>query len=79
MKIRKEDKWKTTFKTRYGHFEYQVISFGLTNAPTSFQEFINKILTKKLNIFVIVNLDDILIYTDNDRDNHVTAVWWVLK
>ena len=48
--------------------------FGLTNAPASFQGYINKILVEKLDIFVIVYLDDILIYTDDDKDGHVAAV-----
>ena len=78
MKIREGDKWKTAFRTRYGYFEYQVMPFGLTNAPASFQGFINKILAEKLDIFVIVYLDDILIYTDDNRDGHIAAVWWVL-
>ena len=52
--------------------------FGLTNAPASFQEFINKILEEKLDIFVIVYLDDILIYTDDDRVGHIAAIPWVL-
>ena len=52
---------------------------GLTNAPASFQGYINKILAEKLDIFVIVYLDDILIYTDDDRDGRVAAVQWVLK
>ena len=55
------------------------MSFSLTNAPISFQGYINKIFVEKLNIFVIVYLDDILIYTDNNRDGHVVAVQWVLK
>lgn len=63
MRIREGDKWKTVFQPRYRYFEYQVISFGLSNVPTSFQGYINKILTKKLDIFVIVYLDNILIYT----------------
>ena len=63
MRIKKGDEWKTAFQTRYGHFEYQVMPFGLSNAPASFQGYINKILTEKLDIFVIVYLDDILIYT----------------
>ena len=50
------------------------MSFGLMNALASFQEYINKILAEKLDIFVIMYLDDILIYTDNDGDKHVTAV-----
>ena len=48
--------------------------FGLTNAPASFQGFINKILTEKFDIFVIVYLDDILIYTDDDGNGQVAAV-----
>ena len=53
--------------------------FGLTNTSVSFQGYINKIFDKKLNIFVIVYLDDILIYIDDDRDRHVTVVWWILE
>ena len=52
--------------------------FGLTNAPASFQGYINKILAEKLDIFVIVYLDDILIYTDDDK-SHVAAVQWVFE
>ena len=65
MRIKKGDKWKTVFQTRYGHFEYLVMPFGLSNVPASFQSYINKILAKKLDIFVIVYLDDILIYTED--------------
>ena len=53
--------------------------FGLTNAPANFQGYINKILAEKLDIFVIMYLDDILIYTDNDGDGYISAVRWVLK
>ena len=52
---------------------------GLTNAPASFQEYINKIFAEKLDIFIIVYLDNIFIYTDNDGNGHVAAVRWVLK
>ena len=52
--------------------------FGLSNAPASFQGYINKILAEKLDIFVIVYLDDILIYTEDQRRGHVEAVQWVL-
>ena len=48
--------------------------FSLTNAPASFQEYINKIFLEKLDIFVIIYLDDILIYTDDDGDSHIAAV-----
>ena len=53
--------------------------FGLTNAPAIFQGYINKILAEKLNVFVIVYLDDILIYTKNENKGHVQAVRWVLN
>ena len=56
-----------------------MIPFDLTNAPTNFQGYINKILANKLAIFVIVYLNDILIYTDDVRDGHVAAVQWVLE
>ena len=79
MRIREGDEWKIAFRTRYGHFEYQMMPFGLTNAPASFQGYINKILAEKLDIFVIVYLDDILIYTEDDGDGHVAAVRWVLE
>ena len=74
MRIKEGDEWKTAFRTKYGHFEYRVMLFGLSNVPASFQGYINKILAKKLNIFVIVYLDDILIYTENQERGHVEAV-----
>ena len=63
MRIKEGDKKKTAFRIRYGQFKYQVIPFGLSNALASFQGYINKILVEKLDIFVIVYLDDIFIYT----------------
>ncbi len=62
-------------KTHYGNFKYQLILFGLTNIPATFQGYINEILTKKLDIFVIVYLDNILIYLKNEGKGHVIAVW----
>ena len=53
--------------------------FDLTNAFRSFQGYVNKILTEKLNIFVIVYLDDIFIYTKNSGKDYVEAIWWVLE
>ena len=52
--------------------------FGFSNTPATFQRYINKILAKKLDIFVIVYLDDILIYTKDLGLTHIEAVWWVL-
>ncbi len=78
IRIREGDEWKTAFRTCYGYFEYQVMPFGLTNAPATFQGYINKILAEKLDVFVIVYLDDILIYTESEGEEHVQAVRWVL-
>ena len=79
MRIREGDEWKTAFRTRYGHFKYQVMPFGLSNALASFQEYINKILAEKLNIFIIVYLDDIFIYTKDPSQPHVNTVRSILK
>ena len=63
MRICEDDKWKTAFRTQYDHFKYQVMPFGRFNALATFQRYVNKILAERLDIFVIVYLDDILIYT----------------
>ena len=78
IRINESDEWKTAFQTRYSHFKYQVMPFGLSNALASFQGYINKILAEKLDIFVIVYPDDILVYTEDQGQGHVEAVWWVL-
>lgn len=75
MKIYKKNKWKTIFQIWYSHFEYQVMLFGLINISANFQGYINKIIIKKFNIFVIIYLDNIFIYTNDDKDGHITAVW----
>ena len=64
MRICEGDEWKMAFRTRYGHFKYQVMPFGLLNAQATFQGYVNKILTKKLDIFVFIYSDNILIYTE---------------
>ena len=63
------------FKTQYGHFKYQVIPFGLSNTPTTFQGYVNKILAEKLDIFVVVYLDNILIYIKDPGQPHIKAVY----
>ena len=62
------------FRTWYGHFEYQVMPFGLSNAPATFQGYINKILAEKLYSFDIVYLDDILIYTKDPGQPYIEIV-----
>ena len=66
------------FKTQYSHFKYQVMPFGLSNAPATFQKYVNKILAKKFNIFVVVYLNNILIYTKDPGQPHIEAIRWVL-
>ena len=79
MKIKEGNNWKTVFWTWYGHFKYQVMPFRLSNVPASFQGYINKILAEKLDIFVIVYLDDIFIYTKDPGQAHINAVWRVFE
>ena len=78
MRIKEGDEWKTAFRIRYSYFKYQVMPFRLFNAPTSFQDYINKILAEKLDFFIIVYLDDILIYTKDQGQDYLEAVRWVL-
>ena len=63
LRIPAGDKWKTAFRTRYGLYKYCVMPFGLTNAPASFQRCMNEILSEYLDIFCVVYLDDILIFS----------------
>ena len=69
IRIRKGDEWKTAFRTRYGHYEYKVMSFGLVNAPAIFQAMMNRILREFLDHGVLVYLDDILIYSKSLEDH----------
>jgi len=64
------DEYKTAFRTRYGHYEYMVMPFGLKNAPATFQHFINDVLGDYLDEFVISYIDVILIYSENLDDHH---------
>ena len=79
MRIREGEEWKTAFCTRYGHFEHQVMLFSLFNALASFQSYINKIPARKLDIYIIVYLNDILVYTKDPSQPHIDAVHWVLE
>jgi hypothetical protein len=76
VRIKEGDEWKTTFRTRYGHFEYNVMPFGLINASDIFQHLMNDIFHKFLDDFVVCYLDDILIFSKNLKEHkqHVRLV-----
>ncbi len=78
VRIKEGDEWKTALSTTTGHWEYQVMPFGLANAPAVFQAFINDVLREMLNHFVFVYLDDILIFSDSLQE-HIDHVQQVLK
>ena len=81
LRIHEPDIEKTAFRTRYGHFEFLVLAFGLTNAPATFMHLINQILRPFLDKFVIAFIDDILIYskTLQEHKQHVKQVLQVLR
>ena len=69
IKIRPKDIPKTAFSTRYGLYEYLVMSYGLMNAPAYFTYLINSVFMPELDKFVVVFIDDILIYSENEADH----------
>ena len=77
VQIAPGDEWKTAFRTRYGSYEWLVMSFGLTNAPAAFQRFVKTIFADMLDICVVVYLDNILIYSE-DMESHQKHVQKVL-
>ena len=78
IRIKEGDQWKTAFRTRYGLFEYKVMPFGLANTPATFQHMMNEIFRDMIDLGVVIYLDDILIYSDNQQD-HVALVKRVLE
>ncbi|GJW80907.1 putative reverse transcriptase domain-containing protein [Tanacetum coccineum] len=81
LRVREQDIPKTAFQTRYGHYEFQVMPFGLTNAPAVFMDLMNRVCKPYLDKFVIVFIDDILIYSRDEKEHeeHLKAILELLK
>nr|GEZ02904.1 reverse transcriptase domain-containing protein [Tanacetum cinerariifolium] len=81
LRVREQDIPKRKFRTRYGHYEFQVMPFGLTNAPAVFMDLMNRVCKPYLDKFVIVFIDDILIFSKNEKEHeeHLKAILRLLK
>ena len=81
LRVRKGDEWKTAFRSPFGHFQFNVMPFGLTNAPATFQHFLNDIFRPLLEHFVIIYLDDILVFSEDisEHEFHVRKVLQILR
>ncbi|GJX44315.1 putative reverse transcriptase domain-containing protein [Tanacetum coccineum] len=81
LRIKEEDIPITAFRTRYGHFEFQVMPFGLTNAPAVFMDLMNRVCKPYLDKFVIVFIDDILVYSKDEEEHgkHLKIILELLK
>ncbi|GJT18505.1 putative reverse transcriptase domain-containing protein [Tanacetum coccineum] len=81
LRVREEDIPKTTFRTRYGHYEFQVMPFGLTNAPAIFMDLMNRVCKPYLDRFMIVFINDILIYSKSKKEHegHLKLILKLLK
>ncbi|KAA3480029.1 DNA/RNA polymerases superfamily protein [Gossypium australe] len=76
LKVKEADIHKTAFRTRYGHYKFMVMPFGLTNAPVAFMDMMNRVFQPYLDLFVMVFIDDILVYSrsEEEHDSHLRMV-----
>ena len=81
MKVKADDIPRTTFRTRYGHYEFLVMPFGLTNAPAAFMDLMNKVFKTFLDQFVVVFIDNILVYSKSKKqlEEHLRIVLRILR
>ncbi|XP_073024371.1 uncharacterized protein [Primulina eburnea] len=81
LKVRAEDIPKTAFRTRYGHYEFTVIPFGLTNAPAAFMDLMNRVFKPFLDQFIVVFIDDILVYSPDEasHEEHLHLALQILR
>ena len=81
LRIRESDIPMTAFRTRYGHYEFLVMSFGLTNAPAAFMDLMNRVFRPYLDRFVIVFIDNILVYSRSEleHERHLGLVLQTLR
>ena len=78
IRVKDGDEWKTAFNTRFGLYEWLVIPFGLTGAPTTFQRYINWVLHNELDICYSAYIDDVVIYNDTQKE-HCSAVLRIIR
>ena len=81
LRVKDEDVPKTAFRTPYGHYEFLVMPFGFTNAPTTFMDLMNRVFRPYLGQFVVVFIDDILVYSKNEQEHeqHLQIILQTLK
>jgi hypothetical protein len=81
IKIKESDVSKTVFRTHYGHYEFLVLPFGLTNAPSLFMDLMNRVFQSYLNKFMVVFINDILVYLNSfeEHEKHLRQVLQTLR
>ncbi|GJY79974.1 RNA-directed DNA polymerase, partial [Tanacetum coccineum] len=81
LRVKEQDISKTAFRIRYGHYEFLVMPFGLTNAPAVFMDLMNRVFHEFLDKFVIVFIDDILVFSKSkeEHEEHLRTVLQILR